>query len=402
MELAELEITNITKDKRTQPRAIIDEFIVNEYRLDMLNGDSFPPPVVFKENGNNYLADGWHRVAAAEMIGKTTIWCGVIDGTLRDAILYSCSVNADHGKRRTNGDKERAVKKLLNDSEWATWGDHEIARQCKVTHPFVGRIRKEILVTVTSMDNKRTFIHPKTGMPAIMDVSNIGRKSEPIPDDEPEPTPDFFNTPLPEPKQKYDPLNYRLFVSPINELSDHVEPASIDAIITDPPYPKEYMHCYEELAEQASIILKPGGILVAMAGHNYIDAIIEMMKHHLHYHWLGCYYMPEGHHASLAYYGVSVYWKPLIIMSRGDWIKTNTFKDTMINDNADKNFHEWGQGISGFERIIENFTKPNQTVLDPFVGGGTTAIAALNLGRYFIGSDISPDEVTKTEDRLHG
>ena len=71
MELLELEITSITRDKRTQPRAVIDEFIVNEYRIDMLAGDEFPPPIVFKEDGYNYLADGWHRVAAAEMIGRT-------------------------------------------------------------------------------------------------------------------------------------------------------------------------------------------------------------------------------------------------------------------------------------------------------------------------------------------
>ena len=38
---------------------------------------------------------------------------------------------------------------------------------------------------------------------------------------------------------------------------------------------------------------------------------------------------------------------------------------------------------------IEAFTEPLDTVLDPFMGGGTAAVEALGLGRRFVGSDIS-------------
>src|SRR5580658_8960929 len=38
---------------------------------------------------------------------------------------------------------------------------------------------------------------------------------------------------------------------------------------------------------------------------------------------------------------------------------------------------------------IEAFTKPMDTVLDPFMGGGTSAVEALGLGRRFIGSDLN-------------
>jgi site-specific DNA-methyltransferase (adenine-specific)/modification methylase len=40
--------------------------------------------------------------------------------------------------------------------------------------------------------------------------------------------------------------------------------------------------------------------------------------------------------------------------------------------------------------VINNFTKENDTIYDPFMGSGTTAIACLKLGRNFIGSEISP------------
>ena len=97
---------------------------------------------------------------------------------------------------------------------------------------------------------------------------------------------------------------------------------------------------------------------------------------------------------------MSVYSKPLLIFSKGKWPKARVFKDVIINDEADKTYHHWGQGVSGLSRIVEAFTLPNETVLDPFVGGGSTAIAALGAGRYFIGADISAGEVEKTKKRI--
>ena len=40
-------------------------------------------------------------------------------------------------------------------------------------------------------------------------------------------------------------------------------------------------------------------------------------------------------------------------------------------------------------QIIRSFTRPGDTVLDPFMGGGTTLVEAATLGRYAVGSDIS-------------
>lgn len=39
--------------------------------------------------------------------------------------------------------------------------------------------------------------------------------------------------------------------------------------------------------------------------------------------------------------------------------------------------------------VIESFSKPGDVVLDPFMGGGTTIVEALALGRNGIGTDIS-------------
>ena len=75
---------------------------------------------------------------------------------------------------RTDADKRHAVNLLLKDDEWVKWSDSEIGRQCKVSHPLVGRIRRS-LVPDTSEKPERTYT-TKHGTKAKMKTGNIGRK----------------------------------------------------------------------------------------------------------------------------------------------------------------------------------------------------------------------------------
>ncbi len=56
----------------------------------------------------------------------------VRQGARRDAIIFSVGANTSQNLRRTNDDKRRAVIVLLNDPEWSSWSNCEIARQCAV------------------------------------------------------------------------------------------------------------------------------------------------------------------------------------------------------------------------------------------------------------------------------
>jgi len=50
--------------------------------------------------------------------------------------------------------------------------------------------------------------------------------------------------------------------------------------------------------------------------------------------------------------------------------------------------------------FIRLFTKPGDVVLDPFVGSGTTAIAAIELGRKYVGIDIKEEYVDLATSKL--
>lgn len=45
---------------------------------------------------------------------------------------------------------------------------------------------------------------------------------------------------------------------------------------------------------------------------------------------------------------------------------------------------------------LESFTEPGDLVLDPFMGGGTSAVEALVGGRRFLGFDLNPLSVLLT------
>jgi len=51
-------------------------------------------------------------------------------------------------------------------------------------------------------------------------------------------------------------------------------------------------------------------------------------------------------------------------------------------------------------RLILLYTEPGDTVLDPFMGSGTTCVAARRLGRGYVGYDVSPEYCAKAQARL--
>jgi len=66
----------------------------------------------------------------------------------------------------------------------------------------------------------------------------------------------------------------------------------------------------------------------------------------------------------------------------------------------EKRIHEAQKPIDLIEYLIKLTTREGQIVLDPFMGSGTTAIAAMNLNRRFIGFEVKQDFYDKSLNRL--
>lgn len=139
-----LNLAAIIIDKGTQSRAQISEDTVTDYAEAMQAGDTFPPVTVYHDGVDYYLADGFHRLHAAKRLGKASIQAEVKTGTLRDAILFSLGANDKHGLRRSNADKRKCVRTLLEDFEWGELTVNEMARICAVSPQLVLAVKQEM------------------------------------------------------------------------------------------------------------------------------------------------------------------------------------------------------------------------------------------------------------------
>mgnify|MGYP001252816313 CR=1 FL=1 len=162
---------------------------------------------------------------------------------------------------------------------------------------------------------------------------------------------------------------------------------NIDAIITDPPYPKEYIECFSELAKYAQAHLKRDGFLVAYSGQFHIPEVIKRLSEHLTYVWTFCLYMGGK---SQIVNGVNIMcgWKPVLIFSNGKKKMRFPAYDVLISEAREKHSHEWQQSESGVKKLIEIFSEPKDLIVDPFAGSGTFLKVANDMGRKAIGAEI--------------
>lgn len=77
------------------------------------------------------------------------------------------------------------------------------------------------------------------------------------------------------------------------------------------------------------------------------------------------------------------------------WTDIHRIKHNKYRDN-----HPCQLPVHLLERIVLMSTDENDIVLDPFIGAGTTAIAAKRLGRKYIGIDIDDTYVKITKNKL--
>ena len=76
----------------------------------------------------------------------------------------------------------------------------------------------------------------------------------------------------------------------------------------------------------------------------------------------------------------------------------SVWKSNKVNPNTMQHPTQKPEDIIG--KMIDTFSSPEALVLDPFLGSGTTAVAAKYLKRNFIGIEISPEYCEIARQRL--
>jgi hypothetical protein len=95
--IIQIDISTIVQDPSYQVRRSLNEQAIRTY-VDVLRSENKLPPIkvaVVKEKP--ILIDGWHRVAAMEELGRTSVCAEVIHTTEREAKWLAAKANTEHG-----------------------------------------------------------------------------------------------------------------------------------------------------------------------------------------------------------------------------------------------------------------------------------------------------------------
>jgi ParB-like chromosome segregation protein Spo0J len=140
MNIREVPLDDLVLDPNLNLRDRLDDFTVERYADSW---DRLPPITVFEVEDRLLVADGFHRHAAAIMLGKRTISVNVLTGTTTEALDFVASANLFHGLPLTRAERRRAVEiklKLHHD-----WSDRRMAQELSVSRELVGSIRRRLI-----------------------------------------------------------------------------------------------------------------------------------------------------------------------------------------------------------------------------------------------------------------
>ena len=162
----------------------------------------------------------------------------------------------------------------------------------------------------------------------------------------------------------------------------------VDAVVTDPPYDEGSLPLLRELALWADGVLKPDGVLAVMYCQDRLPQAFAQLSVGRPYRWTAAILIDRNRwivHPRKVTSG----WKPVLIFGAC----ARMFHDVIrVEDDVDdgRARHPHGQSLNAFRVIVERLTRPGDLVVDPCAGGGTTLIAATQLGRHAVGCDVDP------------
>ena len=140
VKIREIPLDDLVLDPNLNLRDRLDDFTVERYADSW---DRLPPITVYEIDERLVIADGFHRHAAAVMLGKSAINAEIIVGTFAEALDFVSSVNLFHGLPLSRAERRRAVEiklKLHHD-----WSDRRMAEELAVSRELVAKIRRQLI-----------------------------------------------------------------------------------------------------------------------------------------------------------------------------------------------------------------------------------------------------------------
>ena len=186
---------------------------------------------------------------------------------------------------------------------------------------------------------------------------------------------------------------------------------SVDAVITDPPYGINYKYSsgYEDTRESLINLISgliPNGKRIAermavFCGVNNLQIYPEA-DWTISWNWRG-----TNTYGKLGYNQ----WQPILVYGKdikgfgsvNGILKSDSIPYEGGNCDEKKNFaeHSCPKNIGIMKKIICRLSSEGDTILDPFMGSGTTGVACVQTGRNFIGIEIDPGYFKIAEKRIH-
>jgi len=169
----------------------------------------------------------------------------------------------------------------------------------------------------------------------------------------------------------------------------------VDAVVTDPPYGmnKGFANDTPEAADAISRELvgwcrkNVAGNVLAFWSAQRLDVIERVFapKRVMIWNKTFAIYAPNN---------VGYRYEPLIWVAgkeatakRGDIFESFP---VVFKAHPENEGHETQKPVELLTEVVRDFSLCGQTILDPFMGSGTTGVAAVKLGRKFIGIEIEP------------
>ena len=370
-------------------------------------------PVEYDEDGN--ILDGHHRVRACEELGIKN-WPSIVRIGMSEDEKAEHVLKLNIARRHLPKEWKQEKAKELREQGWSY---RRIANILGVDHAtIIGWLRdsggeNSPPEVVTGADGKQypaTKPKPEPKPYVIVDkqkdVERVAKAVDKAKDAIPAKRVELkrlekiareVKEPIVEEVNLKEDPNIKLYNCDFRKLE--IEPESIDLILTDPPYPKEFLPLWGDLAKFAKEKLKDHGYLIAYSGQYHMPEVINYLISELDYVWTFCLYH-VGNTQIVNNVNVMCRWKPILIFQKGRTKFKQTVQDYIELDQREKGYHDWQQGLPAIQKFIEHFTNPGDVVCDPFSGSGTVALACKNTGRSFIGSEIDTESYNVAYRRL--